>query len=115
MAACSEQLNPVQSSTTAKIRDTMHPTTDEIATKLCGHRCGSYLVSLACPVFPSDSWPISRHSGQVAFRQTTGRSPAPESMLFHPGTDQYGELTENATFQEVRRITSGLPVFRPSG
>jgi hypothetical protein len=38
---------------------------------------------------------------QVAFRQTTERSPAAESMLFHPGTDQYGELTENPTLRDV--------------
>src|ERR1700678_333328 len=39
-----------------------------------------------------------RHSGQMAFRQTTGRSPAPESMIFHPGTDQYRGTYRKSVF-----------------
>ena len=87
----------------AKIRD-KKSATDEIATKLCGHRCGSYLVSLACPVFPSDSWPISRLSGQLRRAQALVRTAG----FPHTWQNILGFLRENwfrtATFSIFDRV-----------
>ena len=68
----------------------------------------SNFSALICLFFRS-----SRHSGQVAFRQTTGRYPAPESMLFHPGTDQLqGNIPKIRLF---RKFAGSLPDCSSSG